>query len=66
MVDIINFYNIVNEELRFERNSRKIELLTTTTALNQQIEEQSYILDLGAGTGAYSFYYAQQGHHCKH
>jgi len=62
MDDIINFYNTVNEELRFLKNSRKIEFITSNNVLNQYLCDKSYILDIGAGTGAYSFYYAQKGH----
>ncbi|MFC5406613.1 class I SAM-dependent methyltransferase [Cohnella soli] len=62
MDDVIRFYEVVDEELRFQRNSRRIEFLTCTKALESYFERSSKILELGAGTGAYSFYYASIGH----
>lgn len=62
MEDVIRFYEVVDEELRFQRNSRRIEFLTSIKALAPFIQNSSKILELGAGTGAYSFYYAEKGH----
>lgn len=62
MDEVIRFYEVVDEELRFQRNSRRIEFLTSIRALEDFIQSQSKILELGAGTGAYSFYYANKGH----
>lgn len=62
MEEIIRFYDVVDEELRFQRNSRRIEFLTSIRALEEVIQNSSEILELGAGTGAYSFYYANKGH----
>lgn len=62
MEDIIRFYEVVDEELRFKKNSRKIEFLTSVNALAPLIQNTSKILDLGAGTGAYSFHFASMGH----
>lgn len=56
MEEIIRFYDVVDEELRFQRNSRKIEFLTTIRALEEVIQNSSSLLELGAGSGAYSFY----------
>ncbi|TCZ79271.1 class I SAM-dependent methyltransferase [Paenibacillus albiflavus] len=62
MESIVQYYEIVDEELRFKRNSRKIEFITSIYALTALIPEKSKILDLGAGTGVYSFHFAEQGH----
>lgn len=62
MSNVINYYENYDEDARFSRNSRKIEFLTTTTILDGLIDSGSKILDVGAGPGAYSFYYAERGH----
>lgn len=62
MSGVINYYENCDENSRFSRNSRKIEFLTSTTILDGLIEKRSKILDVGAGPGAYSLYYAERGH----
>jgi len=62
MDEVIKFYENVDEELRFQRNSRRIEFLTTLRALDPWVKNSSSILELGAGSGAYSIYYATNGH----
>ena len=42
--------------------SRRVEFLTTTHIMERYLEPQSMILDIGAGTGCYSFHYAKLGH----
>jgi len=54
MDEVIKFYENVDEELRFQRNSRRIEFLTTLRALDPWVKNSSSILELGAGSGAYS------------
>ncbi len=62
MNNIINFYEQYDEESRLTtKNSRKIEFEVTTSILNLYINSNSNILELGAGTGVYSFYYAYRG-----
>ena len=62
MKTVVNFYENYDEEARLTtNNARKIEFITTTSALNNHIEEHHKILELGAGTGVYSFYYAEKG-----
>ncbi|WP_346900172.1 class I SAM-dependent methyltransferase [Clostridium sp. UBA7503] len=59
---ITEFYERYDEENRLTlNNARKIEFTVTTTILNEQIKPHNKILELGAGTGAYSFYYAEKG-----
>ncbi|OPA72879.1 hypothetical protein BVG16_31680 [Paenibacillus selenitireducens] len=62
MSKVIQYYEAYTEEIRFTRNSSKIEFLTSVKALSPQISDASCILDVGAGTGAYSFYFAERGH----
>ncbi|MEG0672329.1 MAG: class I SAM-dependent methyltransferase, partial [Clostridium sp.] len=60
MSSITEFYERYDEENRLTiDNARKIEFNMTTTILNEQIEPHYKILELGAGAGAYSFYYAE-------
>ena len=62
MKTVVNFYENYNEESRLTtNNARKIEFITTTSVLNNHIEGYHKILELGAGTGIYSFYYAEKG-----
>jgi 2-polyprenyl-3-methyl-5-hydroxy-6-metoxy-1,4-benzoquinol methylase len=62
MSGVIDYYDRYDEDFRFSRNSRKIEFLTSIEILNEIIKTKCKILDVGAGPGAYSLYYAQQGH----
>jgi len=62
MNNIIDFYERYDEDNRLKiDNARKIEFTVTTNILNKYIESDFNILELGAGTGAYSFYYAERG-----
>lgn len=62
MNNIVNFYEKYDEESRLTtNNARKVEFTVTTTILNQYMKKHNKILELGAGTGIYSFYYAEKG-----
>lgn len=62
MSSITEYYEKYDEDNRLTLdNARKIEFAVTTTILNEQIKPHHKILELGAGTGAYSFYYAEMG-----
>lgn len=62
MNNIVNYYENSNEDSRITNtNSSKVEFTVTTNVLNQYIEKHHKILELGAGTGVYSFYYAERG-----
>lgn len=62
MNNVISFYENYDEESRLSTdNARKVEFTVTTTILNQHIKPHYKVLELGAGTGAYSFYYAERG-----
>lgn len=62
MNKVANYYDLIDEDSRFARNSRKVEFLTTTHALNDVLPQHAKILDVGAGAGAYSFYYTERQH----
>lgn len=62
MNSIIDFYESYDEESRLTTdNARRTEFNVTTAILNDHIKPQHCILELGAGTGIYSFYYAERG-----
>lgn len=62
MNSVIDFYEQFDEESRLTMdNARKIEFITTTTILDKYMEPHYKILELGSGTGVYSFYYAEKG-----
>ena len=43
-------------------NAHKLELITTTTYIDKYLKKGAKILEVGAGTGAYSIHYARQGY----
>lgn len=60
MESIINYYDNSDEDSRLTTdNARKIEFLLTTKVLENFIKPYQNILELGAGSGVYSFYYAE-------
>jgi len=60
---ILDYYTQYNEENRLTKDqSHKIEFITCTNALDKIISQKSKILELGAGSAEYSFYYAKNGH----
>ncbi|WP_158540682.1 class I SAM-dependent methyltransferase [Romboutsia weinsteinii] len=57
-----SYYKDYDEENRLIKdNSHSIEFITTTHYLNKYIDKESKILELGAATGRYSFYYSKNG-----
>lgn len=60
---IVESYENYREELRLSsNNARRIEFLTTVRILDELIDGKKSILDCAAGTGIYSFYFADKGH----
>ncbi len=59
-----NFYS--NEYIEDERltkdNTHKLEFITTTKYIDKYLKKGDKLLEVGAGTGAYSLYYAKQGY----
>ena len=63
MDNIISYYNRYTEEDRLtQRNTNILEFETTKYLLKDYIKENSTILETGAGTGIYSFYFSGLGH----
>ncbi len=63
MNNIISYYNRYNEEERLtQRNTNILEFETTKYLLRDYMEKDSRILETGAGTGIYSFYFNELGH----
>lgn len=61
-MNVIKHYEQHNEDKRLTATSaRKIEFLITTYTLDKYISKEHKILEVGAGTGVYSFYYADKG-----
>ena len=63
--NIINNYytNEYNEQDRLLKDKvHNIEFITTTTYIDKYLKENDKILDVGAGTGIYSLYYADKGY----
>jgi ubiquinone/menaquinone biosynthesis C-methylase UbiE len=62
MNNVVSHYEKSDEDSRLTtNNARKIEFIVTTTVLDKYIQKQGKLLDLGAGTGIYSFYFAEKG-----
>ena len=61
-VDLI-YRHVFHEEGRLSRSqAARVEFLTTIRMVEKDLKPGSRILDLGAGTGAYSLYLAGKGH----
>ena len=61
---ITNYYQNLSEEdgRLFKDNKHKTEFILTVDYINKYLKKGMRILELGAGTGAYSLYYAKQGY----
>lgn len=56
------YYNNHDEELRLVKDkAHQIEFITTTKYIEKYLKEGDKILEIGAGTGRYSIYYAKKG-----
>ncbi|QHT62560.1 class I SAM-dependent methyltransferase [Paenibacillus lycopersici] len=62
MNEVAAYYDRIDEDSRFSKNSRKIEFLTTKHILDKLIPQHAKLLDVGAGTGVYSLHYAERQH----
>lgn len=59
---ISSLYDILDEESRLSSKATRIEFLTTVKQIEKHLKPGMKILDLGAGTGEYSIYFAKQGY----
>ena len=55
-------YDIFDEGTRLSTKSTQIEFLTTIRQIEKHLRSGMRILDLGAGTGKYSIYFAKHGY----
>ena len=58
-----NYYNDYDEDIRLSKdNVHKLEFITTTKYIDKYLKPGDRILEVGAGTGAYSLFYADKGY----
>lgn len=58
-----NFYNEdCDEDTRLESQHGQVEFLTTIKYIEEYLKPETKILEIGAGTGRYSLYYANKGY----
>ncbi len=55
-------YNYFNEDSRLSSKARRVEFLTNVRAIEKVLKPGMKILDLGAGAGEYSIYFADKGY----
>lgn len=56
-------YDLINEDVRLNRSKgARVEFLTSVHYIEQVLKEGDKILDLGAGAGEYSLYFAKKGY----
>lgn len=56
-------YQIMREDSRLNHSkAARVEFITTTTYIEKYLKEGDRILDLGAGAGEYSLYFARKGY----
>ena len=58
-----DYYNNYKDDERFASPHRKVEFVTTMHYIEKYVKKGDRILELGAGTGAYSIYLAAKGYH---
>ncbi len=61
-VHISKIYEIFDEDARLRSPAARVEFLTTVRYIEKYLKPGARILDVGAGTGVYSFYFAEQGY----
>ena len=59
---LTNYYTTHNEHARFDSKSGAVEFLTTVHFVERYLKEGMKILEIGAGTGRYSHYFARKGY----
>ena len=59
---VSSLYDIFDESSRLATKATQVEFLTTVRQIEKHLKQGMKILDLGAGTGEYSIYFANQGY----
>ena len=60
---ILNYYNNYIEDERFTKDkSHSVEYIITKKYIEENLKKGDRILEVGAGTGAYSIYFSQKGY----
>lgn len=63
-MELNELYSQFNEELRLSKDlSSRIEFYTTLNFIRKYIKPKDRVLDIGAGTGVYTKFLAEYGHH---
>ena len=63
VTQIAKTYEIFNEDTRLNRSqAARVEFLTTVHYIEQYLKPNDRILDIGAGAGEYSLYFARKGY----
>ena len=57
-----NYYKTRNEDARFSSKSGMVEFLTTVRYIEKYLKPGMKIIEIGAGTGRYSHYFARNGY----
>lgn len=58
-----DYYSEYDEDGRLVKDKvHNLEFITTTTYIDRFIKEGDEVLEIGAGTGRYSIYYAEKGY----
>ncbi len=62
VTSISDFYNQYDEDARLKRRNGQVEYLTTNKYIHQYLKKGDKVIEIGAGTGAYSISLAKEGY----
>ena len=58
---LVDYYNTHDEDVRLLSKHGRVEFLTTVKYIEKYLNNEMKIIEIGAGTGRYSHYFAQKG-----
>lgn len=58
---LVDFYNTHDEDVRLLSKHGRVEFLTTVKYIEKYLNNEMRIIEIGAGTGRYSHFFAQKG-----